>query len=142
MTFGLKNVPAIFSRNVVASFKYYIHKFLEVYFDDLGVFRLIKDHIESLRMILTRCLQYQISLNLRKYIFCVHFRALLGHVICHDGILVDPSKISIILDFPPHTTVKQLRATLVNTRYYKIFIKGYAQVTALMEKLLKKDIKF
>ena len=32
--FGLKNATAIFSRILVSSFKYFIHKFLEVYFDD------------------------------------------------------------------------------------------------------------
>ena len=31
---------------------------------------------------------------------------------------------------------------LVHTIYYRNFIKGYAQVTAPMEKLLKKDTKF
>ena len=50
--FGLKNAPAIFSRIVVVAFKYFIHKFIVVYFDDWTVFGLIKDHIESLRMIL------------------------------------------------------------------------------------------
>ena len=34
MPFGLKNAPAIFSRVVISVFKEYIHKFLEVYFDD------------------------------------------------------------------------------------------------------------
>ena len=34
MPFGLRNVPAIFSLIVVATFKEYIHKFLEVYLDD------------------------------------------------------------------------------------------------------------
>ena len=52
MPFGLKYAPAIFSRIVVAAFKDYIHKFLEVYFDDWTVFGLIKDHIESIRMML------------------------------------------------------------------------------------------
>ena len=32
--FGLKNAPAIFSRIVVVAFKDFIHKFIEVYFDD------------------------------------------------------------------------------------------------------------
>ena len=34
MSFGLKNAPVIFSRVVVVVFKEFIHKFLEVYFDD------------------------------------------------------------------------------------------------------------
>ena len=56
--FGLKNAPTIFSRIVVVAFKYFIHKFLEVYFDDWIVFGLIKDHIESLKMMLKRSRQY------------------------------------------------------------------------------------
>ena len=50
--FGLENAPAIFSRIVVVSFKYFIQKFLEVYFDDWTLFGLVKYHIESLRMML------------------------------------------------------------------------------------------
>ena len=45
MPFGLKNAPAIFSRIVVSTFKYFIHKFLKVYFDDWTVFDLVRDHI-------------------------------------------------------------------------------------------------
>eukprot|EP00253_Pinus_taeda_P027541 PITA_27541 len=46
MPLGLKNGPAIFLRVVVAAFKEYIHKFLEVYLDDWTVFGLVKHHIE------------------------------------------------------------------------------------------------
>ena len=84
MPFGLKNAPAIFPRIVVYAFKDFIHKFLEVYFDDCTVFGLVRDHIESLRMMLEHCLQYQIALNSKKCIFCTPFGVLLGHVICHD----------------------------------------------------------
>ena len=66
MPFGLKNAPAIFSRIVVSTFKYFIHNFLEVLFDDWTIFGLVRDHIENLRMMLERCHQYQIVLNLRK----------------------------------------------------------------------------
>ena len=59
-------------------------------------------------------------------------------MVCHDGVLVDPAKIAIILDLPPPTIVKPLRKMLEHTEYYTKFIKGYAQVTAPMEKLLKK----
>jgi len=66
---------------------------------------------------------------------------LLGHVVCKHGLIMDPAKIAIIVNLPP-TLVRQLRATLGHKRYYRKFIKGYAQITAPMEKQLKKDNKF
>ena len=54
--FGLKNAPTIFSRIIVLAFKDFIQKFLEVYFDDWIVFGLVRDHIESLHLMLARCL--------------------------------------------------------------------------------------
>ena len=105
MPFGLKNAPAIFSRIVVSAFKNFIRKFIEVYFDDWIVFVLVRDHIEILHMMLDCCHQYQIALNSKKCIFCAPFGVLLGHVVCCDGILVDPTKITIILELPPPTSV-------------------------------------
>jgi hypothetical protein len=34
MPFGLKNAPVVFSRIVIATFREFIHKFIEVYMDD------------------------------------------------------------------------------------------------------------
>ena len=56
--------------------------------------------------------------------------------------MVDPAKIAIIVNLPPPKTVRQLHTTLGHTRYYKKFVKGYAQITAPMDKLLKKDVTF
>ena len=58
MPFRLKNAPAIFSRRVVSTFKYFIYKFIEIYFDDWTVSILERGHIDSLCMILGRCHQY------------------------------------------------------------------------------------
>jgi hypothetical protein len=66
----------------------------------------------------------------------------LGHIVCKQGLLVDPAKIAVIVNLPPPKIVCHLRATLGHTGYYKIFIKGYAQITAPLEKLLRKDTKF
>jgi hypothetical protein len=64
---------------------------------------------------------------------------MLGHIICNQGLLVDPSKIAIIVDLPPPMSVKQLRTTLGHIGYYRKLIEGYAQITVPMDKLLKKD---
>jgi hypothetical protein len=55
MPFGLKNEPSIFSRLVIASFKDFIHYFLEVYLDDWKLYSLLKDHVEVLIMMLEIC---------------------------------------------------------------------------------------
>jgi hypothetical protein len=62
--------------------------------------------------------------------------------VCKHGLLVDPSKIAIIVDLPPPTSVKKLRTALGHTGYYRKFIKGYGQITSLMEKLLKKHCQY
>ena len=66
----------------------------------------------------------------------------MGHIVCKKGLLVDPAKIALILSWPPLTNVKVLSATMGHTGYYCKFIKGYATIIALMEKLLKKDAVF
>jgi hypothetical protein len=142
MPFGLKNALAIFYRVVFEAFKEFLHKLLEAYFDDWTIFSLLKDHIECLRFMLNKCRQCQIDLNLKKSILFSPFGVLLGHIVCQQGLLVYPSKIAIIVDLPPPTSVRQLCTTLGNTRYYRKFIKGYEQITSPMEKILKKDSKF
>jgi hypothetical protein len=138
----LNNAPAIFSRVVVASFKDFIHKILEVYLDEWAMFSLLKDHVEVLRLILDRWRQCHISLNIKKCIFSAPFGILLGHVLCKHGLLVDLAKIVVIVKLPPPKSVCQLKSTLDHTRYYKKIIREYAQITMLMEKLLKKDTKY
>jgi len=126
MPFVLKNVPAFFLRIVIAAFKDFIHKFLEVYFDDWTVFGLVKRHVESPRLMLDTCRRYQIKLNIKKCIFCVPFGILLGHVVCRQGLMVDPMKTAVIINLETPRNVKQLRGTLGHIGYYRNFIKSYA----------------
>ena len=142
MPFGMKKETTIFSRVVITAFKEFIHWFLEVYLDDWIVYSLLKDHVEVLRLMLERCMQFQISLNIKKFIFCTPFGILLGHIVCKQGLLVDPTNIFVIVNLPPPKSVHLLRGKLGHTCYYHKFIKGYAQITAPMENLLKKDTVF
>jgi hypothetical protein len=80
--------------------------------------------------------------ELEECIFFSPFGVLLGHIVCKKGLLLDPSKIAIIVDLPPPTSVRQLHTALGHTGYYRKFIKGYAQITTPMENILKKDSKF
>jgi hypothetical protein len=77
-----------------------------------------------------------------KCIFNTTFGILLGKVVCKHGLLVDPAKIVVIVNLPPLKLVRQLKSTLGHIGYYSKFIRGYAQITMTMEKLLKKDIMY
>ena len=76
----------------------------------------------------------------------VYFRApfgiSLGHIVCKQGLLVDPTNIALILSLSPPTNVNVIRETLGHTGYYRKFIRGYVAITTSMEKLLKKDATF
>jgi hypothetical protein len=124
--FGLKNAPVIFSRVVVVAFKDFIHKFLEVYLDDWTIFILLKDRLEALRLMLNKCRQCQISLNIKKCIFNAPFGIFLGNMVCKQGLLVNPAMIVVIVYLPPPKSVCQLRDILGHTNYYRNFIKRYA----------------
>lgn len=45
MPFGLKNTPMVFSKIIIATFKEFIRKILEVYLYDWIVFSLLKEQI-------------------------------------------------------------------------------------------------
>jgi hypothetical protein len=139
MLFGVKNAPRIFSRVVIVAFKEVIHQCLEVYLDYWTVYSLLKEHVEVLWLMLERCRQCQISLNINKCIFGTPFGILLCHIVCKNGLLVDPAKITVIVNLPPPKIVCQQRVMLGHTGYYRKFIKGYGQITAPMEKLVRKD---
>ena len=142
MPFGLKNAPAIFCKIVVAAFKDFIWKFLAIYMDYWTVYRLVKDHLTNLWLMLERCWQHQIMLDSYKCILCAPFGIMLGHIVYKEGILVDATKIRIIVNLSPLRNANQLRVTLGHTRYYYKFIRRYQAITTPMLKLLNKDVKF
>ena len=139
MPFGVKNTPAFFSRIVIEYFREFIHKFIEVYMDDWTIYSLLKEHVALLRLMFNRCRELQISLNLKKCIFCVPRGNFLGHIIFLEGVIVDPIKVAVIVNMLPSMSTKQLRSTLGHIGYYRQFIRRYANITAPLENLLKKD---
>ncbi len=53
-----------------------------------------KDHLGQLQKCLEECRQNGISLNPKKCTFSVNLGVIFGHIICSDGLLMDPWKIT------------------------------------------------
>ena len=82
------------------------------------MYNVLKEHISLICLMFDHCRKLDISLNLNKCILCVPFGNFLGHIVCREGVLVDPSKFVVILNMCPPTTYKQLRSMLGYMGYY------------------------
>ena len=142
MPFGIKNAAIVLSRIVIKFFQEYLYKSMGVYFDDWTIYNMLKDHIKWLRLMLERCRQIQLSLNIKTCIFATPIGILLGHVVCEEGIKVDIAKIKAIIDLKPPKYPKKIKIFLENTGYYRKFIRHYSDITYPMDELLRIDVSF
>ena len=72
---------------------------------------------------------------------CSFFRPslrFLGHIVSALGILPDPTKIQVVLEWPVPDNQTQLRGFLGLANYFRRFIPQYAEISAPMEILTGK----
>lgn len=62
----------------------------------------------------------------------------LGHVISHNGIAVDPKKVSVIAIWPLPKNPTALRGFLGFLGYYRKFVKSYGSIEAPLHAMLNK----
>jgi hypothetical protein len=62
----------------------------------------------------------------------------LGHIVSHEGVKVDPSKLNL-REWPIPKTLKKFRGLLGFTGYYHKFVKNYGQIAAALTTLLNKE---
>ena len=66
----------------------------------------------------------------------------LGHMISAAGLEVDQSKVSIIRNLMPPTTVKGIRSFLGHVEFYRRFIRDFSKISRPLCRLLEEDTKF
>jgi len=109
MSFGLKNIGAIYQRAMVALFHDMMHREIEVYVDHMIVkSKIEEEHLVNLRKLFERLRKYRLRLNPAKCTFGVKLGKLLGFIVSQKGINVDPEKVKAILEMPEPRTEKQV----------------------------------
>jgi hypothetical protein len=63
----------------------------------------------------------------------------LGHIVCKDGVKVDPKKIEAMQDWSSPKTLKNLHGFLGLTRYYCMCVKNYGKNVVPLTTLLKNN---
>ncbi|XP_061343684.1 uncharacterized protein LOC133289704 [Gastrolobium bilobum] len=140
MPFGLTNAPATFQAAMNRIFRPYMRKFIVVFFDDMLIYSpSLEEHVTHLETALKCLLHNSFYVKLSKCAFGVEELSYLGHVVTACGVKADPKKIEAMLDWPIPQSIKQLRAFLGLTGYYRRFVKGYAAIAHPLTELLKQD---
>ena len=96
-------------------------EFVRTYLDDLLTITRdsLEDHLEKLRIVLTRLRDAGLKINAAKSSFCAHEIEYLGYILTRQGIKPQPKKVEAILALTPPSNVKDLRRFLGMVQYYR-----------------------
>ncbi|WVZ76845.1 hypothetical protein U9M48_024772 [Paspalum notatum var. saurae] len=143
MSFGLTNAPAYFMNIMNKVFMEYLDKFVVVFIDDILIYsKMEEEHEEHLRLVLQNLREHKLYAKLSKCEFWLDQVPFLGLIVSKGGIMVDPSKISSVMDWKVPEVVKEVRGFLGLAGYYRRFIESFSRIAKPMTSLLEKGVPF
>jgi hypothetical protein len=95
-----------------------------------------------MRLVFERIREANFKLGIAKCVFAAPKVTYLGHILIKDGVSPDHRKVTAICNFPRTKTVRDIRALLGLSGYYRSFIKEYAAISRPLTQLTKKDATF
>ena len=111
------------------------------YMDDVAVATCtnLQDHIECITDILELAMQYNLFFKPEKCTFHAPQMDYLGIIIEKGMTRMDPVKIEGIRNWPRPAKVKDIQSFLGFCNFYRLFIRGFAQIARPLNELMKKD---
>ena len=98
LPFGLTNALAAFMDLMNRVFKPYLDSFMIVFIDDILIYSKNEvEHEEHLRITLQTLKEHQLYVKLSKYKFWLQEVNFLGHMVCNEGIRMDPKKVEAVV---------------------------------------------
>ena len=137
MPFGLTNAPIAFMDLMNRVFQPYVDQFVVVLIDDILVYSKDREnHNTHLRVVLETLRKEQLYAKLSKCEFWLNEVSFLRHIVSKEGILVDPKKIEVVVEWKPPRNATEVRSFLGLAGYYRRFVKGFSMIAAPMTRLL------
>ncbi|SNX84008.1 uncharacterized protein MEPE_02716 [Melanopsichium pennsylvanicum] len=138
MPFGLCNAPATFQRLMNHMLSDLLDVSVIVYLDDILVFSNNEaDHHHHVCQVLDRLRKHQLYCAPDKCEFHTDSVKFLGYLVSPDGLSMDPTKVSTVLEWPPPQSIRQIQVFLGFANFYRRFIRHYSRVAAPLTDLLK-----
>jgi hypothetical protein len=101
----------------------YLDKFIQVFIDDIFIYsRMMEEHDEHLHMVLQFIQENKLYGKLSKCSFYQSKIHYLGHVICGEGIAVDPTKFEYVMEWRASMNVLEVCSFMCLSGYYQRFV--------------------
>src|ERR671932_1100588 len=143
MPFGLTNAPAIFMDLMNRVCRPFLDKFVIVFIDDILIYSKTEaDHEGHLRQVLEKLKEKKLYAKFSKCEFWLREVQFLGHIVCKDGIKVDPTKIKAVMNWQSPKNPSKIKSFLGLAGYYRRFIKNFSKIAGPLTKLTRKDMAF
>lgn len=140
LPFGLTNAPATFMNVMHHTLHPFLDQFCVVYLDDILVYSTnLSEHEKHLNLIFNTLREARLFVSTKKCELGRTTVEFLGHQVSPEGLSVLEEKVKIIQDWPPPTTLTELRSFLGLANYYRRFIEGFSTLAKPLTELLKKD---
>ena len=109
MSFGLTNAPVYFMYLMNSIFFEELDVFVIIFIDDILVYSKTKeDHMKHSRIVLQKLRDHKLYAKLSKCESWLTEVSFLGHILSHNGISADPSKIKDVAECVTPTTMMEV----------------------------------
>ncbi|CAI7863963.1 unnamed protein product [Closterium sp. NIES-54] len=113
LPFRLTNAPATFMSLMHSVFRDFLDRFVIIFIDDILIYsKSLKEHAEHLRQVFIRLREHRLFAKQSKCEFAKPSIPLLGHIISHNQLAMDPSKVQAIREWKEPTSIKEVQAFL------------------------------
>ena len=145
MFFGLTKSPATFQTMMNALFEEELRDgWLTIYMDDILIHTsgTLDDHRSKVHLILDKLAKHDLYLKPEKCLFEKDEVEFLGVVLKGGTVQMDPTKVKGVADWPAPRNLRDVRAFLGFTGFYRYFIPNYSMIARPLIDLTRKAVPF
>jgi hypothetical protein len=143
--FGLTGAPTTFQRFINQVLQEHLDDFVSAYVDDIIIYssRSLADHQRKVSEVLQKLKDAGLQCDIGKSEFEQDSVKYLGFIIeAGKGLRVDPKKVEAIRAWEAPKSLKEVRSFLGFANFYRSFIPRFADLSAPLTRLTKKDVLF